>query len=67
MLFAGLDFVTSYEATLQQQCYKMLEDVVTFPELSDGQFECGFWVDGNQRLEMVIQDRDDAAVSFGSG
>ena len=64
ILLAGLDLVIGYEAILQQSFDKMLENIVSFPELNESRLEGGLWIDSNQRLIMVVKDRDDAAASL---
>ena len=67
MLFAQFDVVTDHETGFQQFIDEMLEDVILLLELVESNLEGGSRVNGNQGLETVVMERDDAATSFGPG
>ena len=67
MLFTQFDVVTGHETGLQQFVDEMLEDVILLSELVESNLESGSRVNGNQGLETVVMERDDAATSFGPG
>jgi hypothetical protein len=60
-------FAANHEGIFYEFVYEILEDIIACSEVSDSYLVRSLRIDGNQRFEMLFQDRDNATTGLRSG